>query len=118
MLLSGICVVQCLAIPAVALLLPALGAVGLDALNQGSSAHRPLVHWVLLALAVPLSSIALWLGFRQHRLRRVLILGALGLGSMFLGVSHLLGLAAEVSLSAGGALILLAAHIINIRHSH
>jgi hypothetical protein len=112
--LSGLCLVHCLAFPVVVALLPTLGA-----LTRGEG-----VHWVFLALAVPVSIVAVALAFRRGRTPLWLVGAALaGLGLLFLGVLQVFGSASETPLTTAGALMLATAHIVNWRvhmrgHAH
>lgn len=110
--LSGLCLLHCLALPFALLLGPLLGDWLQDSETQ--------VHWLLLALALPVSAIALWRGFRKHHSALTLTLGLVGLLLMFIGVSHLIGERWEVILTVVGVSALLVAHIRNMtgKHSH
>ena len=68
---SGICVVHCAALPLLMTLAPVAGVYWL-------SDH--VVHWTLMALALPLSLVGLWQGFRRHASWLVPLIGALGMG--------------------------------------
>ena len=110
-LLSGVCLVHCLAIPVALLLGPTLGI--------WLAASETLVHWVLLGLAAPLSVLALGMGFRRHRSRRVVAVGMAGLLLMLLGVSHWFGSTAEAVLTMSGVVLVMWAHIRNaLARSH
>ena len=109
-MVSGLCVIHCLAIPLTLVLLPTL--------SQGLSEDQTLTHWLLLAVAVPISVMALWAGHRQHPSKLTLGLGATGLVLLTLGVSHLLGEYLEIPLTVAGGLGLIAAHWRNLRHRH
>lgn len=109
--LSSVCVIHCLAIPITLVLTPVLAQ---DLIN-----HQSSVHWLLLGLAVPLSAIALWVGFKRHGYWPCLGAGVVGLLLMSLGVSHIAGETAELPLSVLGALCLAYAHVENMRrHQH
>ena len=107
LLLSGACLVHCAVLPLSVLVLPSLGGVLFD--------HSSLLHWVLLALAIPVSGYALLRGYREHGERRSLAVGIVGLVIMGLGVSHLLAEELEIPLTLSGAAIVAAAHLMNIR---
>ena len=107
--LSILCLVHCLALPIALLVAPTLGAVVLGTESP--------VHWVLLALALPLSCYALWHGFRHHGHRNPLVLGVAGLAMMLFGVSHVTSRALEVPLTVIGVLLLLVAHALNLRYN-
>jgi hypothetical protein len=105
--ISIVCVVHCLALPLAALLLPAL------ALRLDHAADHQL-HWALLALAAPISSLALWRGARKHHSWTWFKLGAGGLVLMLLGVLHAFGAHSEVAVTMAGVSLLAVAHVRNI----
>jgi len=108
--LSGLCLLHCLAIPFALLLGPVL--------SQWLASSESQVHWILLALALPISGIALGRGYRKHPSLLTLVLGAIGLIFMLLGVSHILGEAYEIALTVIGVAMLLAAHLRNMTAGH
>jgi len=99
--------VHCAALPLIALLLPSVGGVLFD--------HSSVLHWLLLALAVPVSGYALLRGYRQHERLGVVAVGMVGLLVMTLGVSHLLSSSLEIPLTLGGATVVAVSHLLNIR---
>lgn len=107
---SGVCVVHCLAIPLTLVLMPSVSA--------GLAEDQTLTHWLLLAVAVPISAVALWTGHRQHPSWLTLGLGLTGLILLTLGVSHWLGERLEIPLTVVGGIGLIAAHWRNLRHKH
>ncbi len=108
-LLSGICLAHCLAIPITLLLLPAVGT-----LLFGS--HEAF-HWFLLAVGYPVSIVALLIGYRRHRAAAAIVLGSVGLLLMLLGVTHWFGDTGEIVATMIGAIALTAAHVQNVRQS-
>lgn len=103
--LSALCLVHCLALPLV--------VVGVPFLAQYAETH---LHYQVLIVVVPLSVVALSLGYRRHRNRRVMFAGALGLILLIIGatVAHTqLGLAADRIFTIAGSLVLAAAHFFN-----
>ena len=105
--LSGACLVHCLAISAAVLLLPTVAGLLLHS-ETG-------VHWLFLTIAIPISAIALGSGYRQHRSWVRLAIGAAGLILMFVGVSHIAGRALEPPLTVSGVILVVLAHMLNIR---
>ena len=105
--ISIACLVHCLALPLAALLLPAL-ALRLDHATD----HQ--LHWGLLALAAPISSLALWRGARCHGSWTWLKLGVSGLSLMLLGVLHVFGARSEVAMTLLGVVLLAIAHLRNV----
>ena len=115
--ISAVCLVHCLALPLIALLIPAF-TLGVDPETDHA------FHWVLLALAVPVSTLALWRGATRSGNRRWLKLGSVGLAIMLIGVLNLFGVESEVPLTMAGVVMLAIAHLKNFaysighRHSH
>ena len=104
-LLSGLCLLHCLALPFAALFGSVFGGWLLDT-ETG-------VHWLLFALALPVSLWALIRGYRAHSGGFNLALGIAGLLAMFLGVSHWLGEQYEVMLTVVGVIAVIIAHVRN-----
>jgi hypothetical protein len=103
--LSALCLVHCLALP--------LLVAGLPFLAQFSEGH---LHAQMLVVVLPLSIIALGLGFRHHRSAWIVITGVVGMSILVLGatVAHArLGLAADRAFTIAGALTLATAHFYN-----
>jgi len=105
--MSTLCLVHCLLLP--------LLVAGLPLLAQFSETH---LHYQLLLVVVPLSVLALGLGFRRHRNPRILAAGATGLLLLIFGatVAHeQLGLLADRLFTVAGSLMLAVAHWKNSR---
>jgi uncharacterized membrane protein len=110
--LSMLCLVHCLAFPLVVMALPAMGEI---------LPRQWWVHPVIFALAVPMATIALVSGWSDHRDRRPVLLGGIGLALLGLGLLAAEASAAEVLLTVAGGLIVAAAHLLNWRlgrHGH
>ena len=107
--LSGACLIHCLAISAAVLLLPTVAGLLLHS-ETG-------VHWLFLSIAIPISALALGSGYRQHRSWLRLVIGTAGLALMFIGVSHLAGRTLEPPLTIGGVILVVLAHVLNIRQT-
>ncbi len=102
MVLSGLCLVHCLALPLLFLVLPFVGGVA------DSHWHVPL-----LAVALPVSIVAIVIGYRRHGNRGIVAGIALGLALLVAGatVGHaLLGSLADRLLTVAGSLTLAAMH--------
>lgn len=108
--LSAVCLLHCLALPVALLLAPTLGPVVLGTESP--------VHWLLLALATPVSAYALWHGYSAHGRRLAPVLGAVGIVIMFIAVSHVVDRTLETLLTVTGVTVLLVAHAMNLRHGH
>lgn len=109
--ISGACLVQCLALPVFLLLLPALSV---------STAAHALFHVLLLGAILPLSLLAFGLGWRRHRSRRVMAIGASGLAVLICAAAlghGVLGVTGETLLTSAGGVLLIAAHFLNVRRS-
>ena len=103
--LSALCLVHCLLLPLV--------VAGLPFLAQFSEGH---LHAQILVVVLPLSSIALALGYRRHRDLRILLGGTLGMGLLVVGATYAhmrLGLTADRLLTIAGSLTLAVAHFFN-----
>ena len=109
-LLSSLCLLHCLTLPFALLFGQWLGAWLLQTESE--------VHWLLLALAVPISAVALLRGYRRHHSQITVALGAIGLTLMFAGVS--IGEDWEITLTVIGVSAVLVAHLRNMfgRHEH
>lgn len=66
---SLLCVLHCLLTPFLILLMPVLGEW---------TSHTTF-HSLIVFIVVPVAVWALWNGYRAHRLKRVIVLGTLGL---------------------------------------
>lgn len=77
--ISGLCAVHCLLMPLVLILFPVLSG----SLVAGEDFHQ-LLLWGIL----PTSGLALFLGCRRHKDRRVLVMGLVGLSLVILAAFH------------------------------
>lgn len=103
--LSGLCLVHCLALPLI--------VAGLPFLAQFSAGH---LHLQMLVVVLPLSIVALAIGFRRHQDMRIIAAGGAGMLLLVIGatVAHTqLGLAADRLFTILGALTLATAHYFN-----
>jgi hypothetical protein len=109
--LSVICILHCLLVPTAAsaapLLSPELGSLfGLS--------HD--WHIVMLALAAPVSLVALGWGMKSVEAGwRIFAAGLSGLVLMAIGASHVFGSLAETVLTLTGVTVLAGAHLVNWR---
>src|SRR5690606_18200469 len=106
-MLSGLCLLHCLALPFLLVSLPAISAF--------SEGH---LHAQMLILAIPVSAIALAFGFRRHGSRHIIGAGIFGMLLLVIGgtVAHsYYGLVADRALSISGALVLAVTHYLNSR---
>ncbi|HLU06950.1 MAG TPA: MerC domain-containing protein [Woeseiaceae bacterium] len=106
-ILSGLCLLHCLALPFLLVSLPAISAF--------SEGH---LHAQMLILAIPVSVIALTFGFRRHGSRYIVAFGVLGMLLLVIGgtVAHTYyGLVADRAFSISGALVLAVTHYFNSR---
>lgn len=103
--LSALCLIHCLALP--------LLVAGLPFLAQFSEGH---LHLQMLVVVLPLSIVALGLGFRHHRNLKIVLGGVAGMLILVVGatVAHTeLGLSADRAFTITGALTLATAHFYN-----
>lgn len=105
--LSGVCLLHCLALPIALTVLPIVNVTLLD---------ESTFHLIMMAVILPISIIALTIGCRQHKDKLTLVLGSVGLGILTITAifgHELLGLTGERIVTSIGGLILAAAHIQN-----
>jgi len=106
-ILSGVCMLHCLALPIALTILPIANVTLLD---------ESTFHLLMMAVILPISLIALTIGCRQHKDRLTLVLGSVGLVILTITAifgHDLLGLTGERIVTSIGSLILAAAHIQN-----
>lgn len=109
--LSVVCVAHCLLFPVAAAAAPML-VPGLGEVLGASHAW----HFGLLAIAAPVSLLALGWSVRASRARwPVLALGLLGLTLMMIGALHLSSQLLETVITLTGVTVLAAAHLLNWR---
>ena len=104
-MLSVLCLLHCLALPLV--------VAGLPFLAQYSEGH---LHAQVLVVVLPLSTVALGLGFRRHRDLRILFGGILGMALLVAGATYAhtrLGLTADRVFTIAGSIVLGTAHFFN-----
>lgn len=105
--LSGLCLLHCLLLPFLVALLPFLGQFDGDHL-----------HAELLIFVIPVSVIALAVGYRRHGQISIIISGATGLIILIIGalvVHDLYGLIADRMMTVTGSFILAFTHYRNFR---
>ena len=103
--LSALCLVHCLALPLI--------VIGVPFLAQFAEGH---LHLQMLVVVLPLSTLALGIGFRRHRNSRILAAGIVGMLLLIIGatVAHnQLGLIADRAFTICGSLTLATAHYFN-----
>ncbi len=105
--LSGLCLAHCLLLPVAIAALPFLSGFNSD-------------HWhaPMLLFVVPVSVIALALGFRKHGERNVVALGIAGLVVLIAGgtIAHArYGVFADQVLTVAGSLMLAVTHYCNFK---
>jgi cation transport ATPase len=108
--LSGLCLVHCLAVPMALLLTPSLSA-WLDATETQT-------HWLLFGLALPISGVALYRGYKREPRAMTLAMGLIGLLLMLVGVVHLFGEDLEITFTTLGVILVMLAHIRNLHAGH
>ena len=105
--LSGLCLLHCLALPFVVVLLPVAG-------------QAPAAHWhaEMLLIVLPVSIVALAIGYRRHGNLRVVAAGSLGMLLLVVGgtvVHARYGIAEDRAMTVAGSLVLAIAHFFNTR---
>ncbi len=107
--LSALCLVHCLALPALALLLPVLGIW----------AQAEWVHVAFVLIAAPVAVLSFVdLSTRRPRSWRLAAMAVVGLGLMIAGALEIPTAADERVLTVVGGVLLAAAHIANWRRRH
>ncbi|HSG91440.1 MAG TPA: MerC domain-containing protein [Pseudomonadales bacterium] len=105
MVLSGLCVAHCLALPLLVAMLPLGAYFGFE------DRH---FHWVMLVFALPLSIAGLTQGFLRHQRRFIPAIGAVGL--LLMAWDLMPDLAPhDHGLTVPGVLLVATAHAFNIR---
>lgn len=102
---STLCLIHCLVLPVLIAFLPAIA----EWADLGE-----VFHIVMLALAVPLSSLTLFGGWRRHGVVFLMIAGAVGLLLLMLGLAFE-GQGMGTALTVAGGLVLTVAHVANLR---
>ncbi|WP_369941239.1 MerC domain-containing protein [Xanthomonas medicagonis] len=106
MVLSGLCLLHCLALPLLAAALPLFGVW----------AQAEWVHVLFVAIAMPLAGLALWRGHRRDALPWPLwTLAALGLLGLLAGAFGIPDESSETAMTVSGSLALASAHLWNWR---
>jgi hypothetical protein len=107
--LSGACLLHCLALPVAAVFIPFLS----------SYTHAHWVHWLFVALAIPLSILALYRGDAGGQRRLGLWAGAgLGIALLTLGALGVPTHDWETPLTVLGGSVLALVHYLNYRGAH
>ncbi len=105
--LSGLCLVHCLALPAIIVAVPLLA--------QLNETH---FHAQMLLVVVPVSLFAFAHGYRCHYNKRIIAGGIAGIAILFIGgtVAHAkYGVLADSLLTIAGSIVLATSHYFNNR---
>ena len=108
--ISGFCLIHCLAFPVLSVSIPVYGLF-----------KENHFHEILLFFIIPISSFALYQGFKNHKNRRVISVGIIGGFLVFLGTTTLHNQSNptfELTITAIGSILLALAHFNNNRISH
>ena len=108
--ISGFCLIHCLAFPILSVSIPLYGFF--------TENH---FHEILLFLIIPISSFALYRGFKNHKNRRIISVGIIGGILVFLGATILhnqVNSTYELIITVIGSVLLALAHFNNNRVSH
>lgn len=103
---SALCMVHCLALPALILVMPALAAY---------LALPEAFHEIALAIAIPSSALALWAGYRRHGQRRPMLIVVPGLVLLSLGAFVAPSEWLETTLTVLGTTFVAGGHVLNWR---
>lgn len=107
--LSSLCLLHCLALPLLAAALPLFGAW----------AEAEWVHLVFVAIALPITVLALWRAHAQAPLPwQAWSSAALGLAMLLAGALEWPSHDSETPMTVAGSLLLAATHLWNARRRH
>ena len=107
--LSTVCVIHCFFAPTLIIF-----SYGISSFSIESE----LVHYLIVVLAVPISSIALAIGYRNHKKASYLITGIAGLSVLILAVmlgENLLSELGEQLVTLAGSMLVAFSHFKNYR---
>lgn len=124
-ILSGICAIHCIALPIVAGFLPLLATT----FHHGHQLHEFWFHQFILYFIVPVSIIALVLGYRTHRKLLPIIIASVGLliltcTALFIDAlitNRIISHDGEMALTITGGITHSVGHVLNLlasRKSH
>ena len=107
--LSFLCAVHCLFMPSFIILAPSLLSISFD---------NEFIHYLILALAIPISIFALSAGYKAHKSLSMIFIGFLGLSILLFAVlfgNSLFGEIGEKGLTLFGSVIVASAHYRNLK---
>ena len=107
--LSFLCAVHCLFMPSFIILAPSLLSISFD---------NEFIHYLILALAIPISIFALSAGYKAHKSLSMIFIGFLGLSILLFAVlfgNNLFGGIGEKGLTLFGSFIVASAHYRNLK---
>ena len=107
--LSFLCAVHCLFMPSFIILAPSLLSIAFD---------NEFIHYLILALAIPISIFALSAGYKAHKSLSMIFIGFLGLSILLFAVLfgiNLFGEIEEKGLTLFGSAIVAYAHYRNLK---
>ena len=108
--LSGICMMHCLALPLITISVPLISEI-----------FNTHYHEIMLFIVIPISSIALFKGFKYHRKAQIVFTGFFGAFLIIIGATVIHDRYdgfTESLFTITGSLLLALTHFINSRNSH
>jgi len=108
--LSGLCVFHCLALPII--------TIGIPLFGEFFDGHY---HAIMLFLIIPISAIALFRGFHNHRRILISIIGFFGVLMILIGGTFIhseYSALVDSLFTISGSIILALAHFLNNRAGH
>ena len=96
MSLSAACVIHCLFAPTLIIFAYSFLSFSIES---------EIVHYIILMLALPISALALTLGYRNHKVLSFLIIGIFGLSLMLLAVLFGEGLSEKLLTVIGSSIV-------------
>ena len=107
--LSFLCAIHCLFVPSFIILAPSFLSISFD---------NEFMHYIILALAIPISIFALSAGYKAHKNLSMIFIGFLGLSILLFAVLfgiNLFGEIEEKGLTLFGSTIVAYAHYRNLK---
>lgn len=112
MFLSSACIIHCAFLPILVMILPSTLATVVE---------DESFHIFMLALAIPISSFTLFMGYKQHQQKQFLIFGGIGMLCLVLGatvVSQIWGETGETVVTIIGSAFIFYGHFLNIKQGN
>ena len=106
---SSLCIFHCLLLPVLLVAYP-IGIV--------VTLSDEIFHQIMVSVALPLSLVSLYVGYRHHKRNQLVVLGGIGIVMLVLPLitpHELISESGETWLTVAGAVIVCMAHVVNFR---